>query len=747
MQNGETGLIIPQDRCEQEPIRFSGCIQPHGVFLCVDSVSRLILAVSENYKSIPRLSESLCGKLLDEVWPELGTRSRDGAFLTTDGYFIIRNSDATSLYFDVELCHSGDDIYATSLIDVAEILLELNTLSTLDEVMFSLTNIIRQLTGMERVLVYRFDKDGHGEVLAESVIGDWNESFLGFHFPSADIPSQARALYLINKSRFVPYRDFTPVLIAPQLDSRTGQPFDLSHSQLRAVSPAHRIYQKNLGVDGSMSISIVSEGRLWGLVVGHHRRPHRVPILARQQVLALIAGLAMRLSPIETVEEREERARHVVMHTKMLEQIAGADDFVTPLISDKINLSIMFFAASGAVVVGPEDGDSTEIVEIRTIGRVPNRESIAEITRVCRERLDDGVFSTECIESILPSFAEHAEYASGALAISVGENGRHMILWFRPEVARTIVWGGATPAAVEKQKQAGNYLPRRSFARWVEERRGHSRPWPQWKIDIARSLRTALNDVILRRTRAIRNLNVQLEERDQAKSRFLAHMSHELRSPLNTILGFAEMLEGGDRGELTADQHEDVSCIREAGAHLLQLINDVLDLSKVESGKMELQLEKTSAFDLVRRVCSLLIGHANSCGINIVSSVSAVMPSIFVDQRLVRQMLLNLISNSLKFTPRGGSVTISSCLRLDGGITLMVMDTGIGIPKAKQARVLEPFRQAHEDLMLTHPGTGLGLPIVKSMIELHGGKLVLESAPGEGTTVSLEFPASAVLTA
>ncbi len=745
MLSNEIRQIIQHDQCVLEPIQLPGCIQPHGVFICVDAHSRLVLSVSENYTAVHRIEGLPYGKTLIEVWPELDVQSHDGAFLTTDGYFVIRTSDTDSLYFDIEPCEPGDAFCSKSIINVTKIITELSALSTIDLVLAALSENVRLITGMERVLVYRFDKDGHGEVMSESITDDWNESFHGFHFPAADIPSQARALYLISKSRFVPHRDYNAVRISPQHDSRTGRPFDLSRSQLRSLSPAHRMYQENLGVDGSMSVSIVIEDRLWGLVVGHHRRPHRVPIPARQQVLALIAGLAMRLSPIETAEERAERANHVVMHTKLLDQIAGADDFVSPLISAEINLSVMFFSASGAVVVCSENKDTGGVIEIKTVGQVPDRDSISEIAIACRELLEDGVFSSDCISSILPSFTKHAEYASGVLAINVGENGRDMILWFRPEVARNIVWGGATPAAVEKEKQAGNYLPRRSFARWVEERRGYSRPWPQWKIDIARSLRAALNDVILRRTRAIRSLNAQLEERDQAKSRFLAHMSHELRSPLNTILGFAELLENGDHGELTSGQYEDIACIRDAGAHLLQLINDILDLSKVEAGKMELQAEKIDITDVVRRVIALVVGLGNSRGVNIKTDHQSNIPAMKIDQRLVRQMLFNLMSNSIKFTPRGGTVTISSCLRADGGVTLVVLDTGVGIPKAKHSRVLEPYRQAHEDLMLTQPGTGLGLPIVKSLIELHGGVLKLESEPGKGTAVSLEFPASATI--
>ena len=322
MNNVSDEPVNQQDLCEQEPIRFPGCIQPHGVFFCVDSASRRVLAVSENFLMVPRFFQNPCGRLLDDVWPELGSWSGNGAYVTTDGHLIIKNSDDSTIYYDVEPCCSDDNFSNLSLVDVAEILDELSQLTALDQVLNALTHEILHITGMERVIVYRFDKDGHGEVLAESKVDDWSESFLGFHFPSADIPSQARQLYLVNKYRYAPLRDYNPVPITPKNDQRTGMPFDLSPSQLRSVSQVHRHYQENLGVDGSMSISIVSEGQLWGLVVGHHRRPHRVPIPARQQVMALIAGLAMRLSPIETAEEREARARPVVLHTQLLEQIA-----------------------------------------------------------------------------------------------------------------------------------------------------------------------------------------------------------------------------------------------------------------------------------------------------------------------------------------------------------------------------------------------------------------------------------------
>jgi len=735
---------VQSDDCEREPIRFPGGIQPHGVLLCIDPQTRTILAASANHEMIPRQSGLLIGRRIDDLWPELAAGCGTAALLIEGAYMARTYTLGQTVLVEIEPLTDADHSNPQHMIDLDETLTALNRADTLEELSETAARAIRHATGMERVLIYRFTEEGHGEVVAESKVDDWQESFVGFHFPAADIPSQARALYLTSRCRFVPYQDYETVPIVPELDPRDGRPFDLGPCQLRSLSPMHRLYQKNLGVDGAMSVSIINEGRLWGLVVGHHRRPHRVSIPARREALSITSGLSMRLSATETADERDARANHVVLHAKLLEQIAGADDFVSPLINGDIKLTDLFFASSGAAVVYRDDHDPKQPVEVRTVGLAPDHESVLALAEACREHLSDGVFATDHTASILPPFSVHTEYASGVLAITVGEEGRHMIMWFRPETIRTTVWGGATPAQVAQEKEAGNYLPRSSFARWVEERRGHSRPWSPWKIDIARSLRTALNDVILRQMRTIRDLNARLEESDQAKSRFLAHMSHELRTPLNAVLGFAEMLELGIYGPLEAKQHECLGLIREASSHLLTMINDVLDLSKVEAGKLELTLVRGDLAALADRVVMLMIGIAREQGVAVETRYEPDLPSLMIDERYVKQMLLNLLSNAIKFTPNGGKVSVISRRGGEGWLILAVADTGVGIPLEKHAHVLEPFRQADADMMQSRKGTGLGLPIVKSLIELHGGRLELESKVGQGTTVSLWFPSEAM---
>ena len=735
------------EQCEKEAIQFPGAIQPQGVLVCLDSESGTILAVSENHALIPALRRDVIDRPIGEIWPELAALCLKGAetFIADDSYVVHQYSYDRTRIVEIEIYQREDHSNPNHLIELERVLVQLHDAHSRETMALVAADAIRRFTGMERVLVYRFDNDGHGEVVAESKVDDWAESFIGFHFPAADIPSQARTLYLTSLSRFIPQRDYDPVPIIPQLDPRSGRPFDLSRSRLRSVSPVHRLYQKNLGVDGAMSLSIINGGRLWGLVVGHHRHGHRVPFPARQQATAIAASLSFRLPILENTAERRARINHASLHATLLERIAGADDFVSPLVSGPITLADLFFASGGAVVIARGETDDEELQEIHTVGLTPDRDSIQAVARACRRRLVDGVFHSDRVASFLPSLSIDAEYASGVLAVAIGEDLRHLLLWFRPEFARTIIWGGATPAQVDQEKAAGNYLPRQSFQRWVEEVRMRSDPWPQWMIDIARSLGTAANDTIFRQMRGIRRMNTMLKEKDEGKSRFLAHMSHELRAPLNAMIGFSDMLKSGELGALNSKQDEAVGCILEASPHLLAVINDILDLSKVEAGKMELQVAAVDLARLAGRIVGLQLGVALAHGVAIESRHQPGLPPLMIDERAARQMLFNLLSNALKFTPKGGTVTVSTQVRMDGGVTLAVADTGIGIPKSQQKEVLEPFHQAHGAKGSDHTGTGLGLPIVKALIELHGGALRLESEEGRGTVISLEFPPAATL--
>lgn len=255
---------------------------------------------------------------------------------------------------------------------------------------------------------------------------------------------------------------------------------------------------------------------------------------------------------------------------------------------------------------------------------------------------------------------------------------------------------------------------------------------------------------IAERTEKLREKVVELEkaraaavEASTAKSQFLATMSHELRTPLNAILGFSEVIEremygaAGDKRYTEYAHHIHVS-----GSHLLSLIRDILDLSKIEAGKMELQCEALCVADIVTEACQLSNADRNhALRVNLPDNLRA----ISADRRAVKQMLLNLLSNAMKFTPPGQSIIVTATSRTDRGVTIAVADSGIGIAKDDIPRALAAYSQVDNAQTRQHEGTGLGLPIVSALMKLHGGALTLESDVGMGTTVSLHFPPAVAL--
>lgn len=240
----------------------------------------------------------------------------------------------------------------------------------------------------------------------------------------------------------------------------------------------------------------------------------------------------------------------------------------------------------------------------------------------------------------------------------------------------------------------------------------------------------------------------QAEIANQAKSEFLANMSHELRTPLNSILGFSELIGQPGFVEANPEKVQDYAdMIRRAGGLLLELINDVLDLSKIEAGQAKLQEEPVSISDILTQCVTLVRPKADRIGLDLKLKIPGNLPLLYADPRYVKQVVLNLLSNAVKFTPEDGDVVVSAFREVGGGLSIAIADSGVGIASDDIDKVLQPFGQVAESYQRAHEGTGLGLPICISLMKLHGGTLEMSSRPGAGTTVSACFPAERTLDA
>ena len=239
--------------------------------------------------------------------------------------------------------------------------------------------------------------------------------------------------------------------------------------------------------------------------------------------------------------------------------------------------------------------------------------------------------------------------------------------------------------------------------------------------------------------REIQGKSRELEIANKHKSDFLANMSHELRTPLNAIIGFSEVLIDRMFGEVNEKQADYLKDIHESGKHLLSLINDILDLSKIEAGRMDLEI---SAFDLpgaLSNAMTLVRERAQRHGIALGLEVDPQLGALWADERKFKQIVLNLLSNAVKFTPDGGKVDVFAG-KVDGKVEIAVRDTGIGIAPEDQAAVFEEFKQVGRDARRKAEGTGLGLALTKRFVELHGGEIRLQSEPGKGSTFTITLP-------
>ncbi len=747
-----TVFVAPADLgdCAREPIHIPGSIQPHGYLIVLNEADLTLAAISQNAADALGVAPAaLIGQPVADLFVSSTPEVLETALKSQKGDVAVRvRFRHVSLPGDWDgRIHQGDGL---TLLELKPRIPVARAESLFGEVRFAIERIrksetaesacerlaseIRQLTGFERVMIYRFDADWNGEVIAEDRSPE-SSSYRGHAFPESDIPAQARALYARNPVRLIPDARYIPSPIVPAVHPSTGQPIDLSAVTLRSVSPVHLEYLANMGVAASMSVSIVRDGRLWGLVACHHSSPRVLSygVLEGCEVLAQALGWYL------DARERNAAGACVAAVRRLegeLKTQAGYErDYRARL--ELVAPALLALTGSQGLAICYDR-------ESWTVGRVPADEQIAALAQWLSAR-DEVRITTDRLPDLWPAGGRGVGAASGIAAVKLADG---WLIWFRAEWRHTLTWAGE-PGKSQRAEAIGSRIsPRQSFASWRQRVRGRSRPWTLpdlFAVDEAQMLvvRTMMEDQMRRLVAsedALRTAKTKAEEESRAKSQFLANMSHELRTPLNAIIGFSDLIKSDVRGGATPKIIEYATDVNDSGWYLLELVNDILDLSKVEAGKYILDTEPLDPGDVIGEAIRVLSLKLHQAEIRFYGPDLKHLPILVADRRALKQILVNLLSNAVKFTPKGGRVDLTVD-PIDGGLRMTVTDTGIGMSKEVLSRIGRPFEQADDGFGRQTEGTGLGLALTKSLVELHAGTMEINSVQGSGTSVSVTFPA------
>lgn len=728
------------------PIHLYDEIQPHGVLLVLQEPELTILQVSSNVQTHFGIApEAVLGMKLEDLLDtyqigqiQQGLTAESLDFINPSKVWIRKSGDDYSVFdavfhrnlegflvLELEPALSQENIPFLSFYHLARASInQLSANSSNHDFCQIIVQEVRKITGFDRVMLYKFDEDGHGSVIGEEKLSHL-ESYLGLHYPESDIPKPARKLFTSNWIRMIPNTHVEPVKIIPAINPVSKTATNLTNSILRSASPCHIEYLHNMGVGASLTISLIKEGKLWGLIACHHQTPKYVSYELRKACEFLGRVVFAEISAREETEDYDYRMQLAHVQSALVEQMSQEENFIDGLVQvDQPNILDLVNAQGAAICFA---GNYT------LIGKTPSEEDLNYLLQWLRSNVNEEVFYTDSLPKIYPDAEKYKHVASGLLAIPISK--RNYVLWFRPEVIQTVNWGGDPNNAFALTQSDGNLRlrPRKSFELWKETVQLTSLNWKYVEIKAALELRKAIVNIVLKQADELAQLAHDLELSNAELKKFAYVASHDLQEPLNQVANYVQLLEMRYQNQLDEDANEFISYVVEGVSLMQTLIDDVLAYSKVDMQAVEFQLTDVNL--ALERALGNLRQRINETKATITHDD---LPTVMADSTQIMQLFQNLVGNAIKFRSDKPPVIHIGATRLEEEWLFSVSDNGIGLDPKFSDRIFVIFQRLHT--RDEYHGTGMGLAICKKIIECHRGRIWVESQPGEGATFYFTLP-------
>ncbi|MDI3383936.1 ATP-binding protein [Xenophilus aerolatus] len=707
---------VTLDNCDREPIHIPGLVQPHGALLAFDAQGRAT-HVSANAPALlgvalPQPGATLAPAdfggdaevhgLIAAALADTAEGQPQAAEVRLGGrvFDFVAHRVGTEAVAEFELRPVADDAVADFALKAHRAMDRLKRQTSTDALLALAVGAVRALTGFDRVMAYRFRHDDSGEVVAEEKV-DELEPFAGRRYPASDIPAQARRLYVVNTLRLIADVQAAPVAVTAA--SAALPPLDMSHCLLRSVSPIHIEYLRNMGVGASMSISIVVQGKLWGMLACHHRTALQVPYSVRMACDVLAQVLAANVQSLLAREDARRADEGARLRAGLIEAVLHADDPLGALASMIGDIGEAFDAQS---VIVAEDA------KLVVHGDLPREAATRLVQWLTGPDAPSGpMIESHRLADLSPMLADDAGVWAGMLALRFDELAGGWLVLMRKEQIETIHWGGRPEKEYVSGPLGPRLTPRGSFDVWKQEVRGTSVPWTESE----RTLGRQLLDEMARANAA------RMTEINRARTQLLAMLGHDLRDPLQSIAMAARVLERSpaDSPDGTAGSRIGQR-IQSSSSRMARLIGQVLDASRLQTG-LGLQMQFAEV-DLSRVLEDLLDeAHTAHPGVSLIKEVPERLLA-HADADRVAQLFANLISNARHHGTPGEAVIVQLSVQGDE-VHFDVSNSAPPIAPELVPHLFSAFKRQTQPNVRNKGGLGLGLHIARAIAVAHGGTI------------------------